>query len=88
MRLRCARASLRSSGVTAERGRLRGGSVDACLPDEPAVDEEGEAGRLREEEGREREEGSTKPACCCCVVEAIVPRRPVIRRHQTNEDIR
>jgi hypothetical protein len=64
MRLRCARASLRSSGVTAERGRLRGGS---CLDTsgESARDDEGDAGRLREEEdGRERLDGSTKFGEC------------------------
>lgn len=60
MRLRCARASLRSSGVMAERGRLRGGSgIDAS--GESARDDEGDPGRLREEEdGRERLDGSTK----------------------------
>lgn len=60
MRLRCARASLRSSGVTAERGRLRGGSCTATSR-ESAQDDEGDAGRLKEEEdGRERLDGSTK----------------------------
>lgn len=60
MRLRCARASLRSSGVTAERGRLRGGSCTDTSR-ESSQDDEGDAGRLREEEdGRERLDGSTK----------------------------
>lgn len=64
IRLRCARASLRSSGVMAERGRLRGGS---CMEasGESARDDEGDAGRLREEEeGRERLDGSTKFVEC------------------------
>ena len=34
MRLRCARASLRSSGVTSERERLRGGNSEAEVDDE------------------------------------------------------
>lgn len=38
MRLRCARASLRSSGVTSERDRLRGGHSEE---DEDGVGEEG-----------------------------------------------
>lgn len=77
MRLRCARASLRSSGVTAERGRLRGGS---CIDTsgESAWDDEGDAGRLRkEEEGRERLDGSTKFVEC-----DMVPRmQSTWRRH-------
>ena len=40
MRLRCARASLRSSGEVSERERLRGGSVD----DEGAGEWEASAG--------------------------------------------
>lgn len=52
---------------------MRGGSSDTRLLDE-STDEQGEVARLREQEGSEREEGSTKPGCCCCcVVEGIVP---------------
>lgn len=64
MRLRCARASLRSSGVTAERGRLRGGWSTGASG-ESAREDEGDAGRLsEEEEGRERLDGLTKLAGC------------------------
>jgi hypothetical protein len=44
MRLRWARASLRSSEVSSERGRLRGG---------PSVEEDGDAAAEVEGEGRE-----------------------------------
>jgi hypothetical protein len=52
MRLRCARASLRSSEEDSVRARLREGPGSGC-DSGAGVEEEGEG------EGREREEGST-----------------------------
>ena len=52
---------MRSSGVMAERGRLRGGS-STDTSGESAREDEGDAWRLREEEGRERLDGLTKVA--------------------------